>query len=50
MRFGEECPYITPCGWCSRKNQKCDMRKRRLQSACKDVANNTEQQTLQSAT
>lgn len=24
MRFGEECPYITPCGWCSRKGTQCD--------------------------
>jgi len=24
MRFGEECPYITPCGWCSRKEAPCD--------------------------
>ena len=24
MRFGEECPYITPRGWCSRKNTPCD--------------------------
>ncbi|MCR2047826.1 hypothetical protein NSB25_11080 [Acetatifactor muris] len=24
MRLGEECPYITPCGWCSRKDVPCD--------------------------
>ena len=23
MRLMEECPYITPCGWCSRKNEPC---------------------------
>lgn len=25
MRLGEECPYITPCGWCSRKGKPCDV-------------------------
>lgn len=29
MRLGEECPYITPCGWCSRKESPCDTRKYR---------------------
>jgi len=29
MRLGEECPYITPCGWCSRKEAPCDVRKGR---------------------
>lgn len=29
MRLGEECPYITPCGWCSRKNIQCDNRPRK---------------------
>lgn len=24
MRLGEECPYITPCGWCSRQGKPCD--------------------------
>lgn len=24
MRLGEECPYITPCGWCSRQGKSCD--------------------------
>lgn len=29
MRFGEECPYITPCGWCSRKGTVCNAKNRR---------------------
>ena len=29
MRFGEEGPYITPCGWCSRKEAPCDNKQRR---------------------
>lgn len=29
MRLGEECPYITPCGWCSRKEAPCDNKPRR---------------------
>lgn len=24
MRLAEECPYVTPCGWCSRQNKPCD--------------------------
>lgn len=24
MRLGEECPYITPCGFCSRQGKPCD--------------------------
>lgn len=24
MRLGEQCPYITPCGWCSRQEKPCD--------------------------
>lgn len=24
MRLGEECPYITPCGWCSRQSKPCE--------------------------
>lgn len=32
MRLGEECPYITPCGWCSRQNKPCEAleRKKRI--------------------
>lgn len=26
MRWGEECPYITPCGWCSRQGKPCEKR------------------------
>ena len=32
MRLGEECPYITPCGWCSRKEAPCDSGKYRKKS------------------
>lgn len=32
MRLGEECPYITPCGWCSRKETPCDSGKYRKKS------------------
>lgn len=24
MRLGEQCPYITPCGFCSRQEKPCD--------------------------
>lgn len=24
MRFYEECPYITPCGYCSRQQKPCE--------------------------
>lgn len=27
MRLGEECPYITPCGFCSRQGKPCDGKK-----------------------
>ena len=30
MRLGEECPYVTPCGWCSRQNKPCEERERKL--------------------
>lgn len=29
MRLSEECPYITPCGWCSRENKPCEDRERK---------------------
>lgn len=29
MRLGEECPYITPCGWCSRKEAPCNSKRNR---------------------
>lgn len=28
MRLGEECPYITPCGWCSRQEKPCEKKPR----------------------
>ena len=27
MRILEECPYITPCGWCTRKLIECEAKK-----------------------
>ena len=24
MRLFEECPYVTPCGWCSRQGKPCE--------------------------
>lgn len=24
MRIGEECPYLTPCKWCSKFDKPCD--------------------------
>ena len=27
MRMGEECPYITPCGFCSRQGKPCDYKR-----------------------
>lgn len=29
MRLGEECPYITPCGWCSRQGKPCEKGQRK---------------------
>lgn len=28
MRLGEECPYITPCGFCSRQGKPCEKQPR----------------------
>lgn len=28
MRLGEECPYITPCGFCSRQEKPCEKKPR----------------------
>lgn len=28
MRIGEECPYITPCGFCSRQDKPCEKKPR----------------------
>ena len=28
MRIGEECPYITPCGFCSRQGKPCEKKPR----------------------
>lgn len=27
MRLGEECPFITPCGFCSRQLKPCEKKK-----------------------
>ena len=24
MRIGEECPYLTPCKWCSKFDKPCE--------------------------
>lgn len=38
MRLGEECPYITPCGWCSRQGKPCDgSRKEKVNIAVKPL-------------
>ena len=29
MRLFEECPYITPCGWCSRQNKPCEIEEKK---------------------
>ena len=29
MRIGEECPYITPCGFCSRQEKPCEKKPRK---------------------
>lgn len=29
MRLFEECPYITPCGWCSRKSKPCEIEEKK---------------------
>lgn len=33
MRMFEECPYITPCGWCSRQNKQCEKKKEKDKKA-----------------
>lgn len=25
----EECPYITPCGWCSRQGKPCEIEEKK---------------------
>ena len=38
MRLGEECPYITPCGWCSRLNKPCEeMENRRKKQDVRNI-------------
>lgn len=32
MRIGEQCPYITPCGYCSRLGKECDRNGRKPKS------------------
>ena len=29
MRIFEECPYITPCKWCSRQNKPCEIEEKK---------------------
>lgn len=29
MRMFEECPYITPCGFCSRQGKPCDYNRKK---------------------
>ena len=29
MRIGEECPYITPCGYCGRLGKECDRNRKK---------------------
>lgn len=29
MRLMEECPYITPCGWCSRQGKPCEVKEKK---------------------
>lgn len=40
MRLGEECLYITPCGWCSRKNIECEIHKSRIRRICTEMVGN----------
>ena len=41
MRLGEECPYITPCGWCSRKEKPCEKENKNKKSvSVKSNSNN----------
>lgn len=28
--IADECPYFTPCGWCSRQNKLCDIPKKSI--------------------
>lgn len=43
MRLGEECPYITPCGWCSRQEKPCEKKQRhRIDLPAVDLAPVTE--------
>lgn len=36
MKPGEQCPYITPCGWCSRKDRPCEI-KAKIKNAIKKL-------------
>ena len=43
MRLGEECPYITPCGWCSRQEEPCKNKPRyRIDLPAVDITPATE--------
>lgn len=33
MRLMEECPYVTPCGYCSRQQKPCDKKKQAMPMA-----------------
>lgn len=45
MRIAEECPYITPCGWCSRQNMPCEVKlKKRLREFEKSLKKANESQ------
>lgn len=43
MRLGEECPYITPCGWCSRQGKPCEAKHRKKESSHKIAAASDDQ-------
>lgn len=43
MRLGEECPYITPCGFCSRQGKPCEKKPRyRIDLPAVDITPATE--------
>lgn len=43
MRIGEECPYITPCGFCSRQLKPCEKKGKLERVIVPDISPATEE-------
>lgn len=46
MRIGEECPYITPCGLCSRTTTPCKEKIKREQGPKKLKEREADEQSI----